>query len=394
MKHIKPIHPFPARMAPEIALSAFASLGKGVTVLDPMAGSGTVLRMASEYGHRGIGFDVDPLSVIQARVWTTPINITNFQFVAASVIDQARAQSADSVSLPWIDDDPETRKFIDFWFAEKQRNDLRALSRVLLSVADPYRDVLRLAVSRLIITKQRGASLGGDVSHSRPHRIRETNDFDVLKELKKSIDWLVKRMEDQKPPGNVEVRLGDARNLVDLESNSIDAVITSPPYLNAIDYLRGHRLALVWFGYCVGELRTIRAESVGSERKPDPDYDPALAIRLSTNMGEIEKLPERQRGMIDRYTLDMYAVMLEVSRVLKTKGKAVFVVGNSCLRGIYIENTQAVSAAAEEVGLRLMKKREREIPPARRYLPPPTMLSKSDLSKRMRTEAVLTFSKV
>jgi len=43
-------------------------------------------------------------------------------------------------------------------------------------------------------------------------------------------------------------------------------VLTSPPYLNAIDYLRGHRLALVWLGHELGPLKEIRANSVGAER--------------------------------------------------------------------------------------------------------------------------------
>src|SRR3712207_7608036 len=55
------------------------------------------------------------------------------------------------------------------------------------------------------------------------------------------------------------------------------AAITSPPYLNAIDYLRGHRLSLVWLGYRIGDLRLTRAVSIGAERRPDPAADEALA---------------------------------------------------------------------------------------------------------------------
>ncbi len=68
------IHPFPARMAPEIALAAIKPLRHGSVILDPMAGSGTVLRSASEQGHRALGFDVDPLAVLMSRVWTAPVD--------------------------------------------------------------------------------------------------------------------------------------------------------------------------------------------------------------------------------------------------------------------------------------------------------------------------------
>src|SRR5216683_5068391 len=69
----EPVHPFPARMAPGIALAVMSDIDES-RVLDPMMGSGTVLAMARAQGHRGIGFDIDPLAVLIAKVWTTAIS--------------------------------------------------------------------------------------------------------------------------------------------------------------------------------------------------------------------------------------------------------------------------------------------------------------------------------
>ena len=71
----KPIHPFPARMAPLIALDALGKNGTPLRVLDPMVGSGTVVAVAQASGHEALGFDTDPLAVLVARVWTTPIHL-------------------------------------------------------------------------------------------------------------------------------------------------------------------------------------------------------------------------------------------------------------------------------------------------------------------------------
>src|SRR5688572_11398268 len=103
---IKPIHPFAARMAPEIAFEALKGLKKNSTVLDPMVGSGTVLRTVSEYGFNGIGFDIDPLAVLMARAWTTPFNSKTIKSKAEELIDEASSLTLNSVYLPWIDDDP------------------------------------------------------------------------------------------------------------------------------------------------------------------------------------------------------------------------------------------------------------------------------------------------
>ena len=67
----EPVHPFPARMAPGIALAAMPADSGQLRVLDPMMGSGTVLAMARARGHRGFGFDLDPLAVLICKVWTT-----------------------------------------------------------------------------------------------------------------------------------------------------------------------------------------------------------------------------------------------------------------------------------------------------------------------------------
>ena len=59
------IHPFPARMAPNIAIDHLGStVDEELVVLDPMCGSGTVLTAAATRGHSACGFDVDPLAVL------------------------------------------------------------------------------------------------------------------------------------------------------------------------------------------------------------------------------------------------------------------------------------------------------------------------------------------
>lgn len=107
-------------------------------------------------------------------------------------------------------------------------------------------------------------------------------------------------------------------------------------------------------------------------------------------MGELSLLPTRFHGMIERYVLDLHRMISEVHRVLKPKGTATFVMGNSCLRGVYIENSAALRRAAEAAGLSTLEQWERELPAASRYLPTPTT---GALSKRMRKEVILRVAK-
>lgn len=385
-----PIHPFPARMAPDIALTRCLQLPANAVVLDPMVGSGTVLRAAVDAGLQGIGYDVDPLAVLMTRVWTTPIDIDELREAARNLVRLARAESP-AVRLAWVDDDLETREFVNFWYAPKQQEDLRRLSVLLARQPGHVGDALRIALSRLIVTKDRGASLARDVSHSRPHRVGKDNDFDVFPALLRSVDAIAPRLISTGAQVKAAVKLGDARCMNDVLDGSVDAIITSPPYLNAIDYIRGHRLALVWLGYQIGDLRSIRATSVGAERAPERDADRnALAVLLPA-LGQIDALPTRVRGMVDRYLIDLFALLQEIRRALKTRGTATLVVGNSRLHNVLVDNAAAVTVAASTVGLTLMGRRERELPPSRRYLPPPKVNQPPDTPHRMRTEVVLTF---
>src|SRR5258706_5983591 len=86
-----PVHPFPARMAPGIALDIIEAAPEPIRVLDPMMGSGTVLAVARARGHKAIGVDIDPLAVLLARVWTNAIDVPAVEDEAAEVLSRARA---------------------------------------------------------------------------------------------------------------------------------------------------------------------------------------------------------------------------------------------------------------------------------------------------------------
>ena len=392
---IQPIHPFPARMAPDIALESLSGLDRGSSVLDPMAGSGVVLRQAMSLGHTAMGVDTDPLAILMARVWTTPVDDDCVQSLTERVLEKVRATDPKMVALPWMDDDNETREFVRFWFGEAQRRDLRLLSFVIEHYGsgrdgvDPAAlNVLRLALSRIIVTKASCASLARDTSHSRPHRVRLVSDYDVLSGFDKAVSLIRKCLSRTPPTGVASVLQGDARRLDMVGDGTVDLVLTSPPYLNAIDYMRGHRLALVWLGYNLETLRCIRSTNIGAERAPDNQSDNKRFVDIKNAMGNIGQLPMRVQRIVDRYVADMFWMMTEVNRVLRPGGKATIVIGNNCIKDIFVRNSDGLGEAAVMAGLVPTRSSERELPEHRRYLP---VRTEARLAKRMRTECILSF---
>jgi hypothetical protein len=146
MYTLKQIHPFPARMAPDVALKHVCDLPPNAVVADPMCGSGTVLRVAAERGRRCVGFDLDPLAVLMSRVWTTPIDLAAVKRAADELVITAKEIVASPAPLPWIDGCEETLKFIERWFEPRQRAPLRALAYFLAPKVGPVADLLRIAL--------------------------------------------------------------------------------------------------------------------------------------------------------------------------------------------------------------------------------------------------------
>jgi DNA modification methylase len=185
---------------------------------------------------------------------------------------------------------------------------------------------------------------------------------------------------------------GDARKLTKLKSSSVDLIITSPPYLNAIDYFRGHRLSLVWLGYRLSQIRRFRSGGIGTENGRITDLASGTLRRLLRGAGAIRKLPPREIGMVKRYAQDVLGFLKELIRIAKRGAKLLLVVGNSRLKNVQISNARINITAARMVGFKFAGQEERTLPKSSRYLPPPSTARSLSLSRRMRTESLLSFS--
>jgi len=394
MKHI---HPFPARMAPDIALSKIADLSKGHIVLDPMSGSGMVLSQAARSGLKSIGYDLDPLARMISRVGATSIDEDKAKKALSDLIETCSClyEKHEKFQLKWIDDDRETSDFIDFWFDKKQSQQLNLLSYFLF-VKPIIRDkkiidILKIALSRLIITKEPKASLARDTAHSRPHKTIFRNDFDIFSELPSSLNHVLKALDTATIKVDTETYLGDARKMTRISNESIDAIITSPPYLNAIDYIRGHRLSLVWFGYNLSKLRSIRRKTIGTERLFSKTINTGF-VKILKEL-ELENLDDRNLKMLYRYYYDLTLQLNESYRVLKRGASATYVIGNSTIRGNYIRNNELLKRVAISSGFDVKNESMRKIPNNRRYMPLDDK-SGSALAFRMREEHIIELLKL
>ena len=410
----RPVHPFPARMTPDLVLGAMKGRRGRMRVVDPMAGSGTVLAVARDCGHDAAGTDTDPLAVLMARVWTAPVDKGALAGRASAVLEDARGRCRELAAADAYPRgaDEETKRFVRYWFDPVARRQLASLAAAIRPArGGAVRDALWCAFSRLIIAKQAGASLAMDLAHSRPHKRFERAPALPLARFESAVGRVAAGCigaDGESAAGAAEaaadVRLGDARRM-DMRDGSADMVITSPPYLNAIDYMRCSKFSLVWMGHTVGRLRGIRAGAIGTEVGM---YDGSGNGGSGGTVAEEEKiisalglgrraLRGRARAILARYVRDMGLVVEETARVLDRGGTAVYVVGENTVRGAFIRNSRMVEMLAADAGLEVASRHARSLPRRSRYLPPPPPPARAGarrvgaggLGGRMRREVVL-----
>lgn len=137
-------------------------------------------------------------------------------------------------------------------------------------------------------------------------------------------------------PNECNVFYADAR-VVSLPSNSVDLIITSPPYINVFNYHQNNRPAMELLGW---DILEVAKSEIGSNRK------------------------HRQNRFLTviQYALDMLDALKEMRRVLTSNGRAIIVVGReSSVRGARFKNGMIVALLASGgVGFRIDMLQERK----------------------------------
>ena len=390
------IHAFAAKFPPQLPRVFIEGLtDPRETVLDPMMGSGTAIVEAFLANRRVVGFDIDLLALLICRVKTMPVDFLEASWAGKRIVSYAyrlleKPSYLDEIMVKRYD--RASLDFIEYWFSKETQRQLMAL---LLAFAhekpeDRLEAFLKVVFSSIIITKSGGVSLAYDLAHSRPHRVATKIPKDAIKtfeqRLLKCADLLSQLPRNGK---NVQIGQYDCRQDLPLNDNSVQLIVTSPPYANAIDYMRAHKFSLVWFGESIEMLSALRAQYIGSERTSD-----LMEIRLPSQVRRIISLVEAKdtkRGrVLTKYFQEMGAAICQMHRVLEPGRACVIVVGSSEMRGVEISTHQCLSTLAEEHGFEVVEIAPRKLDRNRRMMPAGFLRNhNSQIESRMHEEYVV-----
>ena len=331
--------PYAGRMTPQIAHWLIRSFSyKGETILDPFCGIGTVPLEANLLGRNSVGFDLNPYAYItaSAKMERKPVSY-HLKFLDSLKLNQ---NSKILKNVPeWVHE----------FYNEKTLSELLDLIMILKSKKKKFLLGCLIGVAQ----GHRVGHLSKASALTLPYKPRP-DDPGLYKEVLPRLINKVKRMYkdgfDGLPIG--EIKRIDARNMT-LDDNTIDCVISSPPYMDNLDYVSANRLRLALMGYF-----NEKAKKLGSKLKYKK---------------------ENYLEMMDQ-------VCSEISRVLKPKKTCVLIIGDIHNKKNPIKTSDILKDSFMKNNLKLVSEIEDYIPFNRSVQRTPRM---ANSTKPLRKDRIL-----
>jgi DNA modification methylase len=366
------LHTYPAKLLAHIPFFFLANdllCEPGGIVIDPFGGSGTVALEALLSGRNAISADSNPFARLLTSVKTMPLDHVRLGAASKRLISRIPvAESefdADVVNLEhWFyphvvrklsqvrnaiygTQDEQIRNFFWICFSATVRK---------VSLADP-----RLSVPVKIREGQYPVGhFLREKSDRMFRRLRRVNVHEVFNSILAQNLIRIERIASIDPSLKSFHNSTDARSLINadgrkLPNNSIDLVITSPPYPGAQKYIRACSLSLGWLGLCqADELPTLKRETIGREefRKSELEvYQNTPVDSANRKLRVIAAKDPVRAAIAGAYLNEMHQVLVEVNRVLRPGGYMVLVIANGTISGESFYTERYLRILGESLGL-------------------------------------------
>jgi DNA modification methylase len=348
------MHRFPAKYIPQVprwAIKQFCDHES--SILDPFMGSGTSLVEGLGLVHKSYGLDIDPLAKLITSAKTMDFDNENLKKISCSLLThKGKSKRLEDYPMEGVQNP-------SHWFNEKNKG--------YLAFIFDYIENLKVNESEKVFficvfsSTLRWVSNADDQSQKTyvSGTLKKTppDAWDVFERF---LDKALKSIENLSIHrlSNSSVKILDGNALdIPLEENSIDLIITSPPYMDSVDYMYNFMLEYFWLGPLLGvpsrkRFNELRKGSVGSKNPSNKSDVFPEAIRDMVCLNEI---PEYRKYAVVNYFHAMYQHFKEASKVLKDGGRYVLVVGNSQTANGIMPVHDCLTKLASDCGLKIEK---------------------------------------
>jgi DNA modification methylase len=338
-------------------------IGPGDTVLDPFAGSGTVPLVARLAGAASVGIELMPIAAFVARAkqtWSVPPRA--LREAAGPIL--ANEGRAPGLPPPFLKETG--RQFRP----EVLRSLLRIKEDLWGLPAGPARTLLTLCFAALLVESselKRSPCLG----YAQKPGLTAATPYALFRDRVERVAADLEGLAAHAGPVGPEARIleGDAKEPL-LAPGSIDLAVTSPPYVNGLDYVNNYKIELAWLDLALSyeELRRLKSALVACDNvsrsvigghRPHraTAEDPWLRGIVAGIQTRITRKTGYRRedmaGVVTKYFDDLSLVLRQVYRALRPGGRFVVVNGDSLIAGTYVPGDLLFARLAHGQGFRV-----------------------------------------
>ena len=346
------IHSYPAMMMPRIARNVIQEYATSESiVLDPYMGSGTTLLegMVENVG-KVIGFDLNPLAVLISTVKTTKFNLEKIK---------KEMDNLDYHLSVLSDYEYPSFTILESWFKQENIDELARLKAVINNIEDS--DV-RLFFSLVFSETVRHVSFtrnGEFKLYKIPESKRDSHNPDAIAVFSQKLQSVYATVKDfyenttflssQTDVAIMNAAITDS----DVKPNSIDLVVTSPPYGDSnttVAYGQFSRLANEWLDF-PEPISLDRRLMGGVKAKEVVKFDIAELDDAISMINEKEKLEKNKRvPSVVSFYKDYEESIKKVAEVVKHGGVVAYLVGNRRVRDVELQTDIITAKMFEKFG--------------------------------------------
>lgn len=349
------LHPYPAKYIPQIPDALITRLSSpGDTVTDIFCGSGTTLVEALRLDRNAVGIDANPLACLISKAKTTRFEPGDEQHLVSIVrraydlagLISLRADEGLFHAGPFVSEARRPiHKALSFWFEPSVVEELaEVLSWSVELPTETSRTVALAAFSSIVVSVSRQDS---DTRYVR--REKKVPPGEVLRRFARSLkDATSAVAEFTNVVGQrLLCTIYNTDVLTGPNIGHVDLVVCSPPYPNAYSYHLYHMTRMLWLGM---NQPKFKREEIGSHRK----YSSKA----------------RNGATAQTFRNEMAAIFVWLAKHLRPEGYACFVIGDSIIRGEKVSNTDLISRAAADHGMREIARFQRKLLDAKKSFNP------------------------
>lgn len=367
VKGIESWYPYYAGYTEDFARGVLQQLSADapLTVLDPWNGSGTTTRVAHEMGHHAIGFDLNPVaSLVASAKIVHPADALHVSGLARRMATACPSEidSFDSL-LPWLAPSVVSQfrsiqgRILGELATSSGGNTISPASGSLPPLA-AFMMLALIRVAREVASIHQGTNPTWTTpGEGRRRAIRTLGRRWETKVKEMACDLDLSQAEGR--PWFGKISTADARCLP-LPDSNVDLVLTSPPYCTRIDYVvnSSFELAALGIGGRTQEFEDLRRASMGTpltRKGPLPGIPPTWPNSVHNLLTAIRTHPSKASASyyyktFHQYFADARTSLVELHRVLKPGGLALFVVQTSYYKNLSVDLPSLYIDLAKDLG--------------------------------------------